>query len=137
MDIPNELLISTKKDSIGMAILKNLKGGANNSNASRIIGARPPEKKPDFDSMVLFLDFFWYLYLIKKQINYKDDYLGVGAENTGEFEENDWFSEQLTAILKSNKKTENQGENEDSQKNNNIIKFTGFQENTEQEEDCI
>jgi len=50
-DIPNELILSTKRDSVGLAILKAMKQGGG-TNKNRVIGAAPPEKKPDFDQMV-------------------------------------------------------------------------------------
>ena len=51
-DIPNELIISTKKDSVGLLILKAMKQASNLGSSNRVIGAFMPEKKPNFDEMV-------------------------------------------------------------------------------------
>ena len=52
-EIPQELLISTKKESIGISILKAMKQAGATGNNKKVIGASMPEKKPDFDIMVL------------------------------------------------------------------------------------
>lgn len=56
-EIPQELLISTKKDSIGISILKAMKQAGVGGNSKKIIGATMPDKKPDFDIMVLKNDY--------------------------------------------------------------------------------
>lgn len=55
MDIPNELIITTKQTSIGLSILKAMRQSGNQTN-NRIIGAAIPEKKPEFDQMVYKID---------------------------------------------------------------------------------
>ena len=73
----------------------------------------------------------------KKFFNYKDDFQGVGKEfNSGDFfEEKDWFSDQFAALMKAKSQGKQEIPNKNSKKNQNIIKFTGFEEDSEKE-DC-
>ena len=58
-EIPQELVISTKKASIGLSILKAMKTGGGESK--KVIGASLPEKKQDFDLMVEKEVFFFFI----------------------------------------------------------------------------
>lgn len=134
-DLPDELVISQKADSIGVSILKSMRQNGSGP-AKKLIGASLPDKKPDFDIMVEFIicsskisDF------VKKNVKYKEDHHGLG-NGFSTREEGDWFSAQFQSMFRSRSKKEDKNEEEESEKERlkNRVMFGGFTGPLETEE---